>query len=407
MDEVGNLVLGRDGMVGATVSNTSSVVASSAMLRFTLPVGVSLDESRTPAHQGAEWNCGEAAEGITCTVSELAAGQSTSVFVPVFVDMSTDTTTVPSVTVSADRVDPVTAHALSPAVGYGLGTRFLADGSYGITQSGASFLTCDIASPGCAGAQQRLGAMNNDMYPMVPVDEAGLGTPSSISTLDIPAGATVTSASLYWSALSSSENVAIEGSIQLTSPGGVASPVAAQRVDHADLSQGAAYQAFADVTALVQAGGAGPWTASGAEVKAIPGAYAGWSLVVVYNDPTLSPGRVAIFDGMQKVGDESVTFDVAGVANTAAEVGMVVWEGDGGISGDGVELDSAILTRAHPGANPDNSFDSTAHGSSVLNSFGVDVGLFLPTMLTRQLVPLTALTAGDHYVVGVVTVTSR
>jgi hypothetical protein len=129
--------------------------------------------------------------------------------------------------------------------------------------------------------------------------------------------------------------------------------------------------------------------------------------VVVYEDPTLSQGRVAIFDGMQKVGDESVTFDVAGVANTSAEVGMVVWEGDAGISGDGVELDSAILTRAHPGAISTNSFDSTAHGSSTPNSFGVDVGSFLPTVLTRQRVPLTALTAGDHYVVGVVTVTSR
>jgi hypothetical protein len=330
--------------------------------------------------------------------------------VPVFVDAGTDTTTVPSVTVSADKVDPVTAHAVSPAVDYGLGTRFLADGSYGITQSGASFLTCDSAVLGCEGAQQRVGAtnqMNNDSYPMVPVDEAGLGTTSSTSTLDLPPGATVTSASLYWSALSSSEDVAIEGLIKLTSPGGAESAVGADRVDHSDLSQGAAYQAFADVTALVQAGGAGPWTASGAEVKAIPGAYAGWSLVVVYNDPTLSPGRVAIFDGMQKVGDESVTFDVAGVANTAAEVGMVVWEGDAGISGDGVELDSAILTRAHPGADFNNSFDSTAQGSSVLNSFGVDIGSFAPTMLTRQKVPLTALTAGDHYVVGVVTVTSR
>ncbi|MGV8881508.1 MAG: sigma-70 family RNA polymerase sigma factor [Rhodoglobus sp.] len=416
MDEVGNLVLGRDGMVGATVRNTGSVVASSAVLRFDLPMGVSLDESRTPTTAGAEWNCDQAAEGIICTVSELPAGQSTSVFVPVFVAVGTNTTTVPSVTVSADRVDPVTAHALSPAVGSGLGTRFLADGSYGITESGASFLTCDSATLGCTGAQQRVGAMNNDMYPMVPVDEAGLGTTSSISTLDLPAGATVTSASLYWSALSSTSastceelvlDVGAEASIQLTSPSGSSSPVSAERVDHSDLSQGCAYQSFADVTALVQAGGAGAWTASGAHVSAVSGAYAGWSLVVVYNDPTLSPGRVAVFDGMQKVGDASVTFDVAGVANTAAEVGMVVWEGDGGISGDGVELDSAILTRAHPGANPNNSFDSTAHGSSVLNSFGVDVGSFLPTMLTRQQVPLTALTAGDHYVVGVVTVTSR
>lgn len=407
MDEVGNLVLGRVGMVGATLSNPGSVVAPAATLTFSLPAGVSLDTERAVTSQGADWSCGVVAAGVTCTAPELASGQSASAFVPVFVDMTADTSTAPSVTASAAGAASVTAHALSPAVDHGLGTRFLADGSYGVTQSGASFLSCDPLAAGCLEARQRQGNLDNDAYPLVAVDEAGLGTVSSISMLDLPAGATVTSASLYWSALSSSQDIGVEGSIQLTSPGGVASAVSAQRVDHSDLSIGTAYQSFADVTAIVQAGGAGAWTASGAEVVATTGAYAGWSLVVVYNDPSLSPGRVAVFDGMQKVGDTSVTFDVAGVANTSAEVGMVVWEGDAGIAGDGVELNSAVLTRNHPGADPYNSFDSTAHGSSAPNSFGVDVGSFLPTLLSKQQVPLTALTAGDHYVVGVVTVTSR
>jgi len=407
MDEVGNLVLGRDGMVGATVSNTGSVPASKANLTVTLPAGVALDDARQVTVSGAAWTCAETSTGVACSAPELAAGQSSSLYVPVAVNEAADMTTVPSVTVSADRAETVTARAMSAVVDHGLGTRFLADGSYGITQSGASFLSCDPLAVGCLDARQRVGDLNNDSYPMVAVDEAGLGVVSSISTLDLPAGATVTNASLYWSGLSSSGNPAVEGALKLTDPAGGTSSIVAQRVDHVDMSQGLAYQSYADVTALVQAGGAGAWIASEAEVNTASGSYAGWSLVVVYDDPTLSPGRVAIFDGLQKVGDTSVTFEVAGVANTSAEVGMVVWEGDAGIVGDGVVLDSVTLTRAHAGADPNNSFDSTAYGSTALNSFGVDVGAFLTTTLSSQQVPLTALTAGDHYVVGVVAVTSR
>lgn len=407
MDEVGNLVLGRDGMVGATVSNTGSVAASSATLTITLPAGVTLDDSRALTTQGADWSCSAIPTGVSCAAPEIAVSQSSSVYVPVFVDVAADTATVPSVSASAARAAVVTAQGSSPVVGFGLGTRFLADGNYAITQSGASFLTCDILTAGCLDAQQRVGELNNDMYPMVPVDEAGMGTVSSIAALEIPAGATITNAGLYWSGITSSGDIGREASIQLSGPGGASSSVVAERVDHVDMTAGVAYQSYADVTALVQGAGAGDWIASGAEVNPIVGSYAGWALVVVYSDPSLSPGRVAVFDGLQKVGDSSVTFEVAGVANTSAEVGMVAWEGDAGISGDGVVLDGALLTRSTAGADPNNSMDSRAYGSPALNTFGVDVGSFLSTVLTAQKVPLTAFTNGDHYAVGAVTVTSR
>lgn len=418
MDEVGNLVSGRDGMVGATLTNSGAVPATTPSLTVTLPAGVVLDAARSITYiGGGTWACEPVPTGVSCTAPLLPAGQSAAVLLPVTVSQDADTTTVPSVTAAAARATPITASALSPVTTVGLGTRFLIDGAYGVTQSGASFLTCDIVVAGCPGAQQRISvnpdapgeawSLNNDSYPMVPVDEAGIGAPSSIATVDVPTGSTIAFAGLYWSGLTSTGDAAIEGSLQLRDPAGTTNSITATRVDHAPMSFGTTYQSYADVTSVVQSGGGGAWTASGADVNPIAASYAGWALVVVYSDPTLTPGRVTVFDGFQKVGDSSVTFGIAGNANTTAEIGMVSWEGDAGISGDFVTLDDAVLTRTHAWADPANSIDSTAHGTSVVNTFGVDVGAFLPATLTNQKGLITAGTAGDNYIVGVVTVSSR
>ena len=63
-----------------------------------------------------------------------------------------------------------------------------------------------------------------------------------------------------------------------------------------------AYQAFADVTSIVQA--AGPGTYFGADVPAATGEdrHAGWSLVVVYRSPSLPLRNLTVFDGLADVG---------------------------------------------------------------------------------------------------------
>jgi RNA polymerase sigma factor (sigma-70 family) len=407
MDEVGSLVLGRDGMVGAIVSNTGAVPASDVTVITTLPTGVTLDPSRSIT--GADvWLCNGGTEVISCVAPMIAVAQSISLYLPVSVAAGADMAAVPSVTVSGSGAATVTAQSASSVVASGLGTRFLVDGTYAVTQSGASFLSCDSSVLGCLAARQRLGRnISNDDYPMIAVNDVGFGAVSSATMLDLPAGATITNAGLYWSGLSSTSDIALEQALRLRGPRGSIADITADRVDHVGLSRGPTYQSFADVTDLVRGDGAGIWTASGADVSQTIGSYAGWALVVVYHAPSLASGRVAVFDGFQKVGDDSVRFEVAGLANSVAELGLVAWEGDAAITGDAIELDSVVLTRSHVGADSRNSMDSTAQGSTAANTFGVDVGSFLPIVLTKQQIPLVALTVGDHYVIGVVTVSSR
>ena len=68
---------------------------------------------------------------------------------------------------------------------------------------------------------------------------------------------------------------------------------------------GDAYAAFADVTAQVRAAGRGTYVV--ADVKGDLGInhFAGWSLVVVYGDPTEPVRAMSVFDGLVSVTNHS------------------------------------------------------------------------------------------------------
>ena len=121
-----------------------------------------------------------------------------------------------------------------------------------------------------------------------------------------------------------------------------------------------AYVAFADVTALVRAGGAGPLRRS-RTCRAGPASdrYAGWSLVVVYRDPALPLRNLTVFDGLAtieqnepplQIGVSGFKTPVSGPVRTS--VGLVAYEGDRGSSGDRLALNGRDLTDA---ANPANN----------------------------------------------------
>ena len=172
------------------------------------------------------------------------------------------------------------------------------------------------------------------------------------------------------------------------------------------------YQSAADVTALVAGAGGGSWEALGAQFVAgagtNAGAYAGWALVVVLEDPTLPPARVAVFDGLALVdGSTAAEFDVAVAPGAAATLGVVAWEGDANTNGDALQVGGIAVEPATGLHAVDNAFDSTADGFGEANSFGVDVKRFLPRSMSTPRATLTATTAGDIYLIGAVTVESR
>ncbi|GEL99028.1 hypothetical protein CTE05_25750 [Cellulomonas terrae] len=306
-----------------------------------------------------------------------------------------------------------------------------------VTEVGAPLLSCSPTVTTCAPAVEK-GDRDNNSFAMVPLDEAQTvpkaprtSVPvSSTSRLVVPVGREILFAGLYWSANAGPKDAwsAPLTSAHLRGPGGsytqVTGTTLAQPTDNANRRY---YQSFADVTALVAAGGAGDWSVADIAVSATSTDtertyYAGWSLVVVFADPT-SDASVTVYDGGQWIGhaQQPVAFEFAADAGTLARIGVVAWEGDRTGTGDSLVLgDTCLGTPTAPAQRAlvptrwggsdgaaSNAFDSTATGWRATNSLGTDAKGFRPVRLACDVSSLTALTAGDQFLIGAITLRSE
>jgi len=170
------------------------------------------------------------------------------------------------------------------------------------------------------------------------------------------------------------------------------------------------FQAYADVADLVAAGGSGTWWGADPQVLAGTSKYAGWSLVVVYDDPTAPQDQVTVFDGLAAVANDGQpqSFVLAPRASGKARIGTVAWEGDLGISGDAISLDGTDLVPQGGTQDPANVTDSSAAGAiGPTNTFGTDVDSFWADMASDSNPVVSARTTGDAYFLGVLTVSDR
>ena len=193
---------------------------------------------------------------------------------------------------------------------------------------------------------------------------------SARTILVLPTTATVRHAQLYWGAAvdknTKDEALAVARLDRLGRPEAV---VKAER--SWTLARGGFdwYQSTAEVTTLVADWGAGAYDLSGIALRDIrnednEGAFAGFSLVVVYEDSsaTASLQSVTLFDGFDLVeagstGSTTVSGFVVPDAATKASLGVVAYEGDNGLGGDSLRLDGVPLSDAE---NPaDNFFNGT------------------------------------------------
>ncbi|MFE7404518.1 hypothetical protein [Isoptericola sp. NPDC057559] len=275
--------------------------------------------------------------------------------------------------------------------------KFSTNANGALTTVGNNLLTCS-ASSSCTSAQNGAAADNNG-FTMTQLDADGVGgtTNSSASRLDLPEGATVLWAGLYWGARldagsgGQSASASAIGTMSLRAPGDagyrtVAASTAAHDQFGPNSSSYGAYQRFADVTAIVRSAGNGSYW--GANVAAATGQdrYAGWALTVAYSAPGLPLRNLTVFDGFDVVSNKSPqSVQVSGFlaprsGTVDAQLTMLAYEGDLAQTGDYTRLDSTQLaTAASPGAN---FFDSTndTNGSSVAtrtpahrNMLGFDV----------------------------------
>ncbi len=243
--------------------------------------------------------------------------------------------------------------------------RFSANAQGSITFIGNTLETCSLGGQ-CANARNgtATGAnLNNNNYNMIFVDvDADAATfDSSSATLALPASSSVLFAELTWGGIS---NSAQRGVVKLAVPGHGYVDVSATRLD----ASGADYSAVADVTSsvasLADANGT-YWVADVQSTVNTTNQYAGWALVIAYQNLSQPLRNLTVFDGLAVVdtnAPSSVTTIVSGFLTPATgivhtEIGTVAYEGDAGYTGDSMQLNGTALSNTlNPG---DNFFNSS------------------------------------------------
>ncbi|MGV8978910.1 MAG: sigma-70 family RNA polymerase sigma factor [Cellulomonas sp.] len=400
--------------VTATVSLPAQVVAA-------------LDRSSTPG-------CVASKDGrtVTCDLGSLTPGQIAKV--QLGVRAAGAGSGAVAVALAGGNSPTATGSVSIKVVARGLQPRFSTaglQGTWNVTEIGAPLLTCPPSANGmptadCTAALAGKGSkLNNNNFSMVGLLEKGIADAkvASRAQLSIPAGREIAFAGLYWAA-SGGAPTTQPVTARFAGPGQRLATVTGSLLPHTGGTVGThEYQAFADVTSQVQKAGPGAWTFADPSngVGSGTGAYAGWALVVVYADTSAVAGTVAVHDGAAIVNTgSSASVSVATTPGQYTRIGVVVWEGDRGASGDTLTLDGTALVpvrwsgTALAAGDAKNAFDSTAVGSGYANSLGVDAKGFLETRIAEPgagAYPgwsvLTARTPTEGIVLGVVTVLTR
>jgi uncharacterized repeat protein (TIGR01451 family) len=310
--------------------------------------------------------------------------------------------------------------------------RFATNDTGDIVMAANTLLSCQGNQSGCA--QARAGAagakLGNNSWDMefVDVDSDAATFDSSRADLTLPADASILFAGLYWGANTTkgdqgeaARDAGAKNTARFATPtSGAYVTVTADRVDEGEArSQAGAYQAFADVTALVSAGGAGAYTLANVQSGTGLDRYAGWSLVVAYHSPTAPPRNLTVFDGFETVnsGDPPQEISMSGFRTppsgpVRSKLGFVAYEGDRSLGGDQALLNGRELTDGVSGSGG-NFFNSsisllgqpvTTKDPNYNNQLGFDADVanaegYLRNGATSAALKLS--TSGDTYLPGV------
>lgn len=293
-----------------------------------------------------------------------------------------------------------------------------ANGAVRIT--GNSLMNCGTTAACRAVLDGGLVNNNNNAWNMVGLDaDTDASTASSSgAAVTVPDGATVLYAGLFWGAArkagtGGADAVGDPAKIRLKVPGGAAyQTVTASKTDYLSNTP-QDYSSYADITTLVKNAGRGQYW--GADIPFATGAdrYAGWSIVVAYEDPTQPLRDLSVFNGYAQITNQDVlTTSISGFlapprGAVNAKFGMVTYEGDAGITGDYFKINGASLADA---SSPSTNFFGshvTADGANLtdrtpasVNNLGIDAKVIdaagmIPNGATSA--NLTFGTNGDFY----------
>ncbi|MDH3796446.1 MAG: hypothetical protein OER83_06200 [Flavobacteriaceae bacterium] len=180
------------------------------------------------------------------------------------------------------------------------------------------------------------------------------------------------------------------------------------------VTQNSPYACYADITALITplADPSGDYTV--ANIRSVTGslspgggAAGGWSLVIVYENPTLSGKLITTFDGFARVRSANPQVDInyAGfntipVGPVRANIGAAALEGDNRITGDQMQIRAAsnpgftvISDPVNPASNFFNS-NITLNGAittnrtpNSINTLGYDTDMFQLNNPVNSVIP--------------------
>ena len=158
------------------------------------------------------------------------------------------------------------------------------------------------------------------------------------------------------------------------------------------------FSAFKDITAQVQSFGNGTYTLSDFDINSLVDEYAenatqfaGWAILVVYENPNLTLNQINIYQGLEALSPnpyvippviDTMTIQLNNlylISNTGAKIGFIAWEGDRMIQEAEILSFSAngttnVLSNA---LNPSyNAFNGTNTESNVTNLYNMDLDVY-------------------------------
>ncbi|MEW1659078.1 hypothetical protein [Streptomyces sp. NPDC093707] len=259
--------------------------------------------------------------------------------------------------------------------------RFHATGHGGFARAAHSLVTCRPAEragrPSCAAAR-RSGRDAGPRTAYLDVDDDPRTVGSSRAALRMPAGSRVRYARLYWGGdlpVDGRRTARGEREMLLAGPRDRYREVRADGpIGRRTTARTDAYQASADVTALVRRSGAGTYTVARprrARERARAGAWGGWALIVAYENPREPLRRLALWDGFEALGGHrrALAVEMAGLripAHARGRAGIVAYHG---APGDGGKI-SARAGRTTPVALRDSAEPGNAATHSARQNFG-------------------------------------
>jgi large repetitive protein len=310
--------------------------------------------------------------------------------------------------------------------------RFSENEKGAILHTGNTLMTCPTTAATCPAAQNGTAtgnAANNNGYSMVYVDIDGNGSTinSSSASVNLPVGAEVLFAGLYYGGNTAVGGEASRATTLVDTPAaGGYTTVTASVIDDfvsTDASQHI-YGGFADITALVSAGGSGTYTVANVQSSLGADKHAAWSIVVAYRDEGEPPRNLTVLDGLIGINPNQAdrTFTVSGFQTVPsgpvnADLGFIVYEGDLGLTGDSIFFDGTTLAdRLTDANNPADNFNNSTisfNGShfsqknpNYVNQLGADNdiinadGLLANNQTNAQ---LTLRTTADRWIPQVIT----